>query len=211
MRHVADNNNCDKREKREQQKRAFIFTTDAIIAIPIVIIIITAFMALSTSLRESLFYQEYVYTLARDRLMYLEDLPYGDGNSVLGAIINESINGNAGSANAIAEQYLNPTMPDGTGYVLERFDSGSKKWIIISDNSKKGRYTSSAVRLVVMLTSPYLEIDGNKIQISDSTMDYLATYTWNDCAGSVACGIPRSLYRGGTITGPILVRLRVQM
>lgn len=187
--------------KGTARRTGFIFTTDAFLVLPLVILIVTAFMAFSASLRENTVFHEYTYTIARDRLAYLSDLPYGDGGlSVLGAIVNAS----PGTAKNIAEAYIN--VPEGAGYVLERFDG--TKWVVIADRSiSVYDYSASAVKLVTVLSEPYLSVDGKRIQPVPG-IDYLEGY---DCAGEMSCSIPESVYVEGKIGGPVMIRLRVQM
>lgn len=190
-------------------RSGFIFTTDAFLVLPLVILIVTAFMAFSVSLRENMFFHEYTYTIARDRLAYLSDLPYGDsGLSVLGAITNASLNGNDAAARSVAEAYID--VPAGAGYVLERLDAGTGTWIEIANKSVAAyKYSASAVRISTVLAEPYLDIDGQRVGMeAGAVADYLEGY---DCAKKISCSIPSSIYVRGEVVGPAMIRLRVQM
>jgi hypothetical protein len=194
--------------KKARRDKGFIFTTDAVLVLPLVILIITAFIAFSVTLRENTFFHEYAFVLARDQLAYLSDLPYGaSGLPVIAAIMNASISGNDQLALDIANTSI--SVPSNMGYVLERFDVANNRWITIAEKKlDRYKYNAGSVRLVTVLAGPYLEINGQKVSFSPD-VDYLAGY---DCGNDVTCIAPAtSFYRAGVIFGPALVRLRIQI
>ncbi len=197
--------------KMGKNKKAFVFTSDALITIPITILLLTTFLTFSALLKEDLFIYEHIYTVAKDQINYLNDLPCKNVDrsckpelSVLQQatiyiherkfqnardIINKSV--------SLSEEF---------GYVVEYFDG--KNWEEIINNEKSNpRITSSAVKIVVDMSNPKIEIDGKEIDAINPKLEYLENYS---CSENVACKIPVSLYKKGEIIGPIMFRIRVQ-
>jgi len=188
--------------------KGFIFTTDAIIVLPLTILIITAFMAFSVTLQQGTFFHEYAYTLARDQIAYLSDLPYeNSGMPYMVVIINASINGQDSIAFSLANSSIN--VPETAGYVLERFDTLNNEWVTIAEKKvDRYKFNAGAVRLVTVMSDPYIEIGGKRLNFGSNT-DYLADY---DCGNEMVCKSPAvSFYTHGEMFGPVLVRLRVQI
>jgi hypothetical protein len=195
----------------KKKKKAFVFTSDALITIPITILLLITFLAFSAFLREDLFMYEYTYTVAKDQINYLNDLPCKNVDqscnpefSVLQQAAKYLSEGKDTSAANIINKSI--SIPEDFGYVIEYFDG--KKWNVLLSNEKfNPKITSSAVKIVVDMSNPKIVIGGNKIDAIYPKLEYLRDYS---CSEKIACGIPVSLYEKGEIVGPYMFRIRIQ-
>ena len=192
------------KQKKQQKRQAFVFTLDAILVLPLVILIISSLIAFSSTLKENVLLHEYTYMIAKDSVNYLAELQIGnaptsltlDANernlSVLAYVTKHLTDSSSGLA---INDSLNSTIPSFAGYVFEyRNDTG---WVNITSggNTAKfapGNYTFqvSVIKLVSGLSDP--------IVTDPCTADILCITTG-----------PHSLYSKGEIIGPIMFRIRV--
>lgn len=198
-------NEKSEKEKNEMEK-GFIFTSDALITIPITILLLTSFLALSSILQEDLFMYEYVYTVAKDQINYLNELPYEEGLSVLQKATEYISKNEIKNAADLINKSI--SLREDFGYVIEYWDG--KKWQqLVSKEKENYRFSASAIKITIGMKNPKITVSGKEIDIYNTNYDenYLEGY---DCKSKVACGIQTSLYDKGKIVGPMMFRIRIQ-
>jgi hypothetical protein len=194
------------------KKKAFVFTSDALVTIPITILLLTTFLAFSVLLREDLFMYEYIYTVAKDQINYLNDIPcrYADRNcdpklSILQQVSMYLKNGDKDKAANLINKSI--SISEDFGYVVEYYDG--KNWVEILNKEKPNpKFTASSIKITVDMTNPKINIGGKEIDAIYPNYEYLQNYS---CRESIACSIPTvSLYEKGEVVGPYMFRIRVQ-
>jgi hypothetical protein len=178
----------------------FIFTTDAFLALPLIILAISSFLAFSISLRDNLTIQEYAYRMAKDSLNVLIDsTPYqagvGDSNLTFAYLIaNYTSFNDLNSANQTAA-ILDSIIPQNAAYILE-YKGSSNSWVEIRKGGLQTKFSSYAVqvstlRLIAELSPPQLT-------------------PFASCASELVCTANvKSQYKEGKLVGPILLRIRI--
>lgn len=182
--------------------RAFIFTLDAFIVLPLVILIISAFVSFSVTLREKTLLHENTYLIARNTMIYLSELTAQEAGAVDSgtatmAESNMSILSltakylalkDFSKANDIIERYL--SVPQSAGFSFEWFNGTS--WVTLQSREKAGySFQVSDVRVVTPVETPVIQNLQGK------------------CPGLIACQIPQTLYTEGKIYSSVAMRLRV--
>ena len=191
-------------EKIKNNSKAFIFTTDAFFALPLIILAISTFVAFSVTLRDNITMQEYAYMLAKDALNTLiEASPsqaselYSQGESFTYLIIDYSSHGSMDEANQTAS-VIDRMFPISAGYILEYKNATDSQWktirVYANNPDKFSRYT--------------IQVSSTRVvsAISDWSIDYRSA---SECRSQVVCGIASSIYEEGQMMGPILLRIRV--
>ncbi|MEM2974129.1 MAG: hypothetical protein QW112_00670 [Candidatus Micrarchaeia archaeon] len=189
-----------------RRKRAFVFTLDALLVLPLIILIISSLIAFSATLKDNVLLHEYTYMVAKDSLGYLAELRMGEVSvaglrvesseenmSVLGFVTTHISNSTA--TKLAVEGTLNPKMPAFAGYIFEyKNDAGG--WTEIGRGGNLAKLTSglysfqvSSIKVVTGLTDP--------------------TITGDACSGAIVCNVPQDLYEKGEIIGPMMFRIRV--
>ena len=179
--------------------KGFIFTTDAFLALPLIILAISSFLAFSISLRDNLTIQEYTYRMAKDSLnVLLDSTPYqagvGDSNLTFAYLIANYSSNDLNSANQTAA-ILDNIIPQNAAYILEYKDP-SNNWVEIRRGGLQTKFSSYAVqvsasRLIAELSPPQLT-------------------PFTSCASELVCTANvQSQYKEGKLVGPILLRIRI--
>ena len=185
--------------KKGKGSKAFIFTTDAFFALPLVILAISTFVAFSVTLRDNITMQEYAYMLAKDALNALIDaspnMQMGPAPSFAYLIINYTSHGQFSTANQTASA-LDDLFPMNAGYILEYRNATSSQWTTIRAHNpgKFVQYTIqvSSTRVVSAISDPV-------IAYRDASA----------CKSEVVCGVASTIYSEGQVMGPVLLRIRV--
>ena len=190
--------------RKQIKKQAFVFTLDALLVLPLIIIIISSLIAFSVTLKENVLLHEYTFMIAKDSMNYLSELEIGKASiaglspgsegslSVLEYTIRH-IQSKSTCALAIGGA-LNSTIPSFAGYIFEYKNGTVWEEIARGGNVAKlatGNYSFqvSAIKVVSSLSDPQLVQD--------------------PCSASVTCTTPYSLYNKGEIVGPLMFRIRV--
>ena len=183
------------------KRKAFIFTTDAFLALPLVVLAISTFVAFSITLRDNITLQDYVHMIAQDAMNVLIDASPSTvdksgtaSTESFAYLIAQYIQNNAlNDANQTAS-ILDSIIPANAAYILEYKSGNSWKTIREVDrNNKFSRYSIqlSVTKLIVATNSPKLLLS-------------------KDCANDLVCSFPPvSQYQPTTLVGPILLRIRV--
>jgi hypothetical protein len=185
------------------ERRGFIFTIDAFLMLPLVILIIASFLVLSSTLNEYIMAHEFAYLTARDTMTYMSELTVDGAYSQLAALVGPSDRGmtiaqlitrriTSGNVSGAAEVFNRTiSLPETAGYVFEYSLDGAA-WNTISERQKpRYHYQVSDIRVVTAL--------------SNSTLT-----AHSDCIGEVVCALsPTQLYTKGEIYGPLMLRMRV--
>lgn len=181
------------------ERKAFIFTTDAFLALPLIVLAVSTFVAFSITLRDNITMQDYAYRIANDAMNVLTDaspsmVGAGDTES-FAYIITENIqSGRISDANQTAI-ILDSIIPSNADYILE-YKSGLGSWTTIREvnrNNKFSRYSIqvSSTKLVVAANSPRLT-------------------PFTNCANDLVCSSnPGLQYTPSSLVGPILLRIRL--
>ncbi len=190
----------------KRNSKAFIFTTDAFFALPLVILAISTFVAFSVTLRDNITMQEYAYMLAKDALnTFIDASPsqISDQHIEKLSFAYLIINYTSGSdpcnecANETAS-VIDDLFPLSAAYILEYKNVTDTQWKTIrayaNNQDKFSRYTIqvSSIRVVSA--------------VSDWSIDYRNA---SECRSQVVCGIASSIYEEARIMGPIVFRIRV--
>lgn len=187
--------------RKNAKHNAFIFTTDAFLALPLVVLAISTFIAFSVTLRDNITVQEYAYTIANDAmnvLVYATPANIGRTEDVSFAylIANYTMSGNADDANKTAS-VIDSLVPSHAAYVLEyKSSSGDWKQIRVVDQGNmisQNKYSIqvSNTRLIADISPPRLNPSSN-------------------CPSDIVCpSSPTPQYTPGSMVGPILLRIRV--
>jgi hypothetical protein len=187
--------------KRNEKKNAFIFTTDAFLVLPLIILTISTFISFSMTLRENTIKHEYTYMLARDSLNYLSEITMAEANlssstlTVLDNVTSEVVAGHMDSANRTVNESLSRYIPASAAYILEYKNITSGDWIPITQAGDTGKILRptiqvSEIRIVTALTQPSINYSTN-------------------CAQDIMCTIPATRYTAGQVVGPLMLRIRV--
>jgi len=187
--------------KRNEKRNAFIFTTDAFLVLPLIILTISTFISFSMTLRENTIKHEYTYMLARDSLNYLSEVTMaGAGinastSTVLDTVVSEVMSGHMDSANSTVNASLDRYIPVSTAYILEYKDTISGDWLPIRQAGDAGKILRptiqvSEIRIITALTQPSINYPTN-------------------CAQDVMCTMPATRYTAGQVVGPLMLRIRV--
>lgn len=186
----------------KNKKNAFIFTTDAFLALPLVVLAISTFIAFSVTLRDNITVQEYAYIIAKDAMNVLVDAnpqyvgASGD-NSFAYLIAKNIADLDLNSANSTAS-VIDSIIPSNAAYILEYKSTSDDQWkeIRVVDGGNKiaqNRYSIqvSDTRLIADISQPRLNPSGN-------------------CPSEIVCSFPPiSQYTPGSTVGPLLLRIRV--
>ncbi|MEM4589947.1 MAG: hypothetical protein QXK21_01620 [Candidatus Micrarchaeia archaeon] len=191
-----------KNKMEKNKKNAFIFTTDAFLALPLVVLAVSTFIAFSVTLRDNITVQEYAYIIAKDAMNVLIDSnpQYigGSGDNSFAYIIAQNIvDSDLNSANNTAS-VIDSIVPSNAAYILEYksyFDNEWKEIRILDRGNKiaQNKYSIqvSNTRLITDISEPRLNPSGN-------------------CPSEIVCSFPSiSQYTPGSKVGPILLRIRV--
>ena len=187
--------------KRNEKRNAFIFTTDAFLVLPLIILAISTFISFSVTLRENTIQHEYTYMLARDSLSYLSDLTMtgaglsASNSTVLDTVVYDVMRGELSSANSTVAASLDKYMPTSAAYVLEYKDLSSGDWVQI-------RQTGNAIKL----QRPKIQV--SEIRIITALTQPSISYSSN-CAQDVMCTASATRYAAGQVVGPLVIRIRV--
>lgn len=181
-------------------RRAIVFTLDALLAIPLLLLIMGTLITFAATFKESILAHEYVYIVARDTMVRLAELKvkdYGaaqlgatkwDENLTIAEFIGKKIDaGEIDAARGIFENFF--TYP--YGYDFE-FLKGNEWKVIASKPKENYQFEVPYLLLVAARTLPEIK----KLE---------------DCPTTVACPAtvePR--YKPGKLIGPIMLRLRVK-
>jgi len=187
--------------KRNEKRNAFIFTTDAFLVLPLIILTISTFISFSMTLRENTIKHEYTYMLARDSLNYLSEVTMvGAGinastSTVLDTVVSEVVAGHMDSANRTVNESLSRYIPPSVAYILEYKDINSGDWLPITQSGDIGKILRptiqvSEIRIVTALTQPSINYPTN-------------------CAQDIMCAMPIARYNAGQVVGPLMLRIRV--
>ena len=211
-------NISETRVKAKGKKQAFVFTLDALLVLPLIILIISSLISFSSTLKENVLLHEYTYIVAKDSVNYLAELEVGQASvtalyvpsgdeqlTVLEFVIKQLSNTTA--RRLAVEGTLNPTVPYFSGYIFE-YNDGSR-WVEIGrggdlDKLTKYSFQVSAIKVVSGLSDPYLTFNGEIV--AGPGQDYLADYP---CASGITCHLPTSIYMKGEMMGPMMFRIRV--
>ena len=194
------------RRKRQQKKQAFVFTLDAMLVLPLVILIISSLIAFSSTLKENVLLHEYTYIIAKDSVNYLTELEIGAASTGLTVDANErNLSVLAYVTKHLTDTYatrmaitgsLNSTIPSFVGYIFE-YQNSSGGWSKIAEGGNTAKFASgnysfqvSVIKLVSGLSDPIVENGA-------------------PCSANVTCTVPRQLYTPGQIIGPVMFRIRV--
>ncbi len=190
------------KENGKGAKKAFIFTTDAFLVLPLVILVISSFVSFSVTIRETVVMQEYAYLIGRDSLQYLSEISGTEAGiatssrSALEYIIVQIANNDLVGARNSITSILGRSIPPSVGYVFEYYDQSSATWVqvIQGGNALKTsnpKFQVTASKVVTALTDP-------------------VTNQFSSCAAAVTCTNPPSTrYVAGKVFGPTYVRLRI--
>ena len=113
------------KENGKGAKKAFIFTTDAFLVLPLVILVISSFVSFSVTIRETVVMQEYAYLIGRDSLQYLSEISGTEAGiatssrSALEYIIVQIANNDLVGARNSITSILGRSIPPSVGYVFE--------------------------------------------------------------------------------------------
>jgi len=208
----------DTRKTRARgKKQAFVFTLDALLVLPLIILIISSLISFSSTLKENVLLHEYTYIVAKDSVNYMAELEVGQISvaglnttgyssfTVLEFVISKLADPTA--RRLAVEGTLNPRVPYFSGYIFEYNDNGN--WVEIAkggnlDKLTKYSFQVSAVKVVSGLSDPYLTFNG--AIVTGMEQDYLSGYP---CASGITCQLPSSLYVKGEMMGPTMFRIRV--
>jgi len=208
----------DTRKTRvKSKKHAFVFTLDALLVLPLIILIISSLISFSSTLKENVLLHEYTYIVAKDSVNYLSELEIGQVSvtglnttgyssfTVLEFVISKLSDPTA--RRLAVEGTLNPIVPFFSGYIFE-YNDGSN-WVELGrggnlDKLSKYSFQVSAVKVVSGLSDPYLTFNGEIV--AGPGQDYLADYP---CASGITCQLPTSVYVKGEMMGPMMFRIRV--
>ena len=194
------------KSREKKNSKAFIFTTDAFFALPLVILAISTFVAFSVTLRDNITMQEYAYMLAKDALSTLIEASPGQvseissDSSFVYLLIDYTSRGTSTydeRANETAS-VLDAMFPINAGYILEYKNATDTQWKVIrayaNNPDKFSRYT--------------IQVSSTRVvsAISDWDIDYRNA---SECRAQVVCGTASTIYEEGQVMGPILLRIRV--
>ena len=188
--------------KRNEKRNAFIFTTDAFLVLPLIILAISTFISFSVTLRENTIQHEYTYMLARDSLNYLSDLTMtgaglsASNSTVLDTVVYDVMKGNLISANSTVAASLDRYMPASSAYILEYKDLSSGVWVQIR----------SYARNPAKLLNPTIQV--SEIRIITALTPPSISYSSN-CAQDIMCTASATRYTAGQVVGPLVIRIRV--
>lgn len=185
------------------ERRAFIFTIDAFLMLPLVILIIASFLVLSSTLNEYIMAHEFAYLTARDTMTYMSELTVDDASSQLSGLVGPSDSGMTiaqlitcritNNDKSGAAEVFNRTisLPESAGYVFEYSTDGAA-WKTISERQKsRYHYQVSDIRVVSALSNSTLR-------------PYLNCIEDNICRTET-----KQFYSPGEIYGPLMLRMRV--
>ena len=189
--------------KSKQTKKAFIFTTDAFLVLPIVILAISAFIAFTITLKDTNVFHGYAYLVARDSMAYMDEvtsseagLGFGGDRPVLDYIVTQIANGDLTGANQTLTIVLDNTVPSSVGYIFEYYDltQATPSWVKLREAGnlfkiKNPKFQISDTKLVTGLSDPQLLVP-------------------DSCGSAFVCSIPTSYYTEGKVNGPYLLRMR---
>jgi hypothetical protein len=190
--------------KKQQKKRAFVFTLDALLVLPLIILIISSLIAFSATLKENVLMHEYAYMIAKDSVNYMSELDISRAVPGLASQSEASLSVLDYTVRHLSEPTntsraitgaLDPSMPDFAGYICE-YKNGSA-WVQIATGGNlakvNGNYTFqvSAVKIISSLSNPVIPQGA-------------------PCSGNITCAYPQpSQYGKGEIIGPIMFRIRI--
>jgi len=189
-----------KLQRGNKSRKAFIFTTDAFLVLPLVILVISAFVSFSVTIKETIVMQEYAYLIGRDTIQYLSDITateagIGASNrSVLEYIVVQIATSNP-NLQSIVSSAIDRTVPATAGYSFEYRDA-SGTWVQVRQGGNinkisNPKFQTSAVKVVTALTDPQAP-------------------AFQNCAASIEClPSPATRYVAGQVSGPMLVRIRI--
>lgn len=192
------------RHKDKSTKQGFVFTTDAFLVLPIVILAISAFIAFTVTLRDTNVFHSYSYIVARDSMSYMNEitsseagLPLGGTRPVLDYLVTQISNNDLAGANQTLAIVLDGHIPSSAGYIFEYYDlsNATPTWEVVRQGGSSFKLSNynfqvSDVKLVTALSDPQLGVTPN-------------------CASAFVCSVPSSIYTEGEVTGPMLLRIRV--
>jgi hypothetical protein len=215
----------DTRKTRARgKKQAFVFTLDALLVLPLVILIISSLISFSSTLKENVLMHEYTYMVAKDSVNYLAELeigqasvtglyvPSGDESLTVLEFTIKQLSNTTARARAV-QGTLNPRVPYFSGYIFEYWDGthwveiargGNADKLPTGQNPGKYSFQVSAVKVVSGLSDPYMEFNGQIV--AGPGQDYLSEYP---CASGITCNTPVPLYVKGDMMGPMMFRIRV--
>jgi hypothetical protein len=209
------------RVKSKGKKQAFVFTLDALLVLPLIIMIISSLISFSSTLKENVLLHEYTYIVAKDSVNYMAELEIGQASvtglyvpsgdeqlTVLEFVISQLSNTTATERAVLGT--LNLRVPYFSGYIFEYNDNGN--WVEIARGGNEAKLASgnysfqvSAVKVVSGLSDPYLEVNGQVF--TGPVQDYPPEY---QCAHETTCIIhANSIYKKGEMMGPTMFRIRV--
>ena len=187
--------------KRKAFIKAFIFTTDAFLVLPLVLLVMAAFISFSVSLRENLLTHEYTYLIARDTMSYLSDLKMGEAGftedtdySILDYAAKKiSENGDINNLGEVVNNTI--SIPENVGYIFE-YDEGSGWQEIVRDNQNKidkYKFSVSSIKIITPIS---------KYQYNESI--------YEDCTENIICASESPiLYTLDEVLPPLILRIRV--
>jgi len=192
--------------KKSKKRHAFIFTLDALLVLPLIILIISSLISFSSTLKENVLLHEYSYMIAKDSINYLSELEMGNASidisleageetlPVLGYVA-KYLSNTATTSKVIRGALPATKIPAFAGYIFEYKDT-SGNWTEIASGGNLARlapgnysFQVSIIKIVSGLSDPVI--------------------TQNPCLPTITCQIPHSIYQKGEIIGPVMFRIRV--
>jgi len=189
------------KEKNDGLRKAFIFTTDAFLVLPLVILVISAFVSFSVTIKETVVMQEYAYLISRDSLQYLSAITateagIGSSNrSALEYVAVQVSNGDISGANHSIALALDRAVPATAGYSFEYLDE-SGTWNVVRQGGNIAKFSN-----------PKFQVTSTKV-VTALTDPQAPQFT--SCATSIECtSPPATRYVAGRIFGPTFMRIRI--
>jgi len=190
----------------QKQKQAFIFTLDALLVLPLLILIISSLISFSSTLRENILLHEYSYMIAKDSISYLSELEVNSA-SIPGLTVG-STEGTLSILEYVARHIsstydtdlaikgaLNNSIPEFAGYIFE-YKNSAGSWVELSRGGNAAKLSPGNYSFQVSAT-----------KILSSLSDPVAPHDL--CGEDLICSAPVSVYIKGEIVGPIMFRIRV--
>ena len=196
----------DSTGKANNERRAFVFTLDALLVLPLIIIIISALIAFSSTLKENVLMHEYAYMIAKDSIDYMSELGVSQASpglpaqneaqlSVLEYVTKHLSDVDPANRRQAISAALDSVFPTFAGYTIEYKNGAS--WVEIDRGGNPSKlvagnysYQVSAVKVVSSLSEPIVAQGA-------------------PCSGNMTCMAPHSVYTAGEIVGPVMFRIRV--
>ncbi|MCX8202562.1 MAG: hypothetical protein N3G74_02025 [Candidatus Micrarchaeota archaeon] len=187
---------------KKANRNAFIFTTDAFLALPLIVLAISTFIAFSVTLRDNITVQEYAYIIAKDAMNLLID----GSPSILGQVENDSFayiiskkiaESDPNGANQTAS-VIDSIIPSNAAYILEYKTASSNQWTQIRVIDSSNKISQNKYSIQVSDTRLISEISRPRVNPS------------SNCPSEIVCpSSPVNQYTPGKIVGPLLIRIRV--